>query len=50
MLKLTLERVAWKLLEVRLISTGDQIADGFTQPLTMKKLESFKDNLNLCKL
>jgi len=44
------ERVARKLLEVRLISTEDQIADGFTKALTMKKLASFRDNLNLCKL
>jgi hypothetical protein len=44
------ERVARKLLEVRLISIEDQIADGFTKALTMKKLASFRDNLNLCKL
>jgi hypothetical protein len=44
------ERVARKLLEVRLIPTQDQIADGFTKALTMKKLASFRDNLNLCKL
>jgi hypothetical protein len=33
-------------MEVRLISTGDQVVHGFTKPLTMKKLESFRDNLN----
>jgi hypothetical protein len=44
------ERVAIKLLDVRLISIQDQVADGFTKPLTAKKLESFRDNLNLCKL
>ena len=27
------ERVARKLLEIRFISTGDQVADGFTKPL-----------------
>ena len=44
------ERVARKLLDVRLISTNDQIADGFTKALTKKKMELFRDNLNLCKL
>ena len=44
------ERVARKLLEVRLISTKDQIADGFTKALTTKKTALFRDNLNLCKL
>jgi histone deacetylase 1/2 len=41
------ERVAQKLLNVRLIGTGDQVADGFTKPLTASKLEEFKSNLNL---
>jgi hypothetical protein len=44
------ERVAWKLLDVRVISTNDQIADGFTKALTKKKMDLFRDNLNLCKL
>jgi hypothetical protein len=44
------ERVADKLLDVRIISTDDQVADGFTKPLTTKKLVSFRSNLNLCKL
>jgi hypothetical protein len=44
------ERVARKLLKVRLVSTEDQIIDGFTKALTMKKSASFRDNLNLCKL
>jgi hypothetical protein len=44
------ERVARKLLEVRLISAEDQIVDGFTMALTTKKLASFRDNLNSCKL
>ena len=42
--------MARKLLDVRLISTNDQIADGFTKALTKKKMELFRDNLNLCKL
>jgi hypothetical protein len=44
------KRVADKLLDVRIISTNDQIEDGFTKPLTTKKLVSFRSNLNLCKL
>jgi hypothetical protein len=44
------ERVARKLLDVRLISTDDQVADGFTQPQIEKKLISFGNNLNLCRL
>jgi len=41
------ERVSDKLLDVRIISTNDQIADGFTKPLICRKLEEFRDNLNL---
>jgi histone deacetylase 1/2 len=41
------EHVAQKLLHVRLIRTGDQVADGFTKPLTTQKLEELKSNLNL---
>jgi histone deacetylase 1/2 len=41
------ERVAQKLLEVRFISTGDQLADGFTKALPVVKLKNFRDNLNL---
>jgi hypothetical protein len=41
------EHVAQKLLHVRLIGTGDQVADGFTKPLTTQKLEELKSNLNL---
>jgi hypothetical protein len=44
------ERVARKLLNVRLVSTEDQVADGFTKSQTEKKLISFRNNLNLCKL
>jgi hypothetical protein len=43
------ESEADKLLDV-LISTNDHVADGFTKPITMKKLESSRINLNLCKL
>ena len=41
------ERVARKLLEVRFIPTGDQVADGFTKPLQVRQLQAFKNNLNL---
>jgi histone deacetylase 1/2 len=41
------ERVAQKLLEIRFIHTGDQVADGFTKALPVVKLRQFRDNLNL---
>jgi hypothetical protein len=41
------ERVAQKLLDIRFISTNDQVADGFTKPITALKLKDFKRNLNL---
>jgi histone deacetylase 1/2 len=41
------ERVAQKLLDVKLIGTNDQVADGFTKPLTAYKLQELKRNLNL---
>ena len=41
------ERVAQKLLQIDYVSTGDQVTDGFTKPLTVRKLENFKYNLNL---
>jgi hypothetical protein len=41
------ERVANKLLENRIISSQDQVADGFTKALLIKQLEEFKHNLNL---
>ena len=44
------ERVAQGLLDIRLISTNDQVADGFTKSLTTQKLQNFRHNLNLCKL
>lgn len=40
------ERVTNK---VRLVSTNDQLADGFTKALPVGKLEDFKVNLNLKK-
>jgi hypothetical protein len=44
------ERVFNKLLEIEYISTGDQVADGFTKALLVRLLENFKNNLNLTKL
>ncbi|XP_021317078.1 uncharacterized protein LOC110435636, partial [Sorghum bicolor] len=41
------ERVAQKLLDIRFIATGDQLADGFTKPITASKLNQFRANLNL---
>ena len=41
------ERVADKLLDVRFISSKDQLADGFTKALPVKLLDAFKSNLNL---
>ena len=43
------QRVADKQLQVRIISTDDQVADGFTKPLTEGKLRAFQSNLNLSK-
>jgi hypothetical protein len=41
------ERVAQGSLEVRPISTRDQVAHGFTKPLTLRLLNQFKSNLNM---
>jgi hypothetical protein len=44
------ERVAEKLLDIRFISSGDQVADGFTKSLSTRQLVVFRGNLNLDKL
>jgi hypothetical protein len=41
------DQVMVKLLDVRFISTNDQITDGFTKPLPQHKLLEFKRNLNI---
>jgi histone deacetylase 1/2 len=41
------ERVANKQLEIRFISSKDQVADGFTKALPARPFEDFKNNLNL---
>jgi len=44
------ERVSRKLLEIDFVPSKDQVADGFTKPLTVMSLETFKHNLNLKSL
>jgi hypothetical protein len=44
------ERVARKLLDIRFIPSGDQVADGFTKSLSFRQLVVFRRNLNLHKL
>jgi hypothetical protein len=41
------ERVAQKMLQVRFISSKDQLADIFTKPLPLPLFEACKRNLNL---
>jgi hypothetical protein len=43
------ERVAKRLLDIRFISSRDQVADGFTKPLPSKEFAKFKCILNLYK-
>lgn len=44
------ERVSHEQLDVRFISSEDQVANGFTKALPLKKLIDFRPNLNLTKL
>ena len=41
------ERVAQKKLDIRIISSEDQVADGFTKPQTERRLHEFCNNLNV---
>jgi len=41
------ERVAQKLLDIRFINSGDQLADGFTKVISAQKMREFRFNLNL---
>jgi len=41
------ERVAHKLLDIRFINSGDQVADGFTKAISAAQLRKFRNNLNL---
>jgi hypothetical protein len=45
-----LEQVVKGLLDIKFISTSDQVADGFTKALVAWQLEHFQHNLNLIKL
>jgi hypothetical protein len=45
-----MEQVARKQLDIRFISTGDQVVGGFTNTLSLQKLIKFQHNLNLEKL
>jgi hypothetical protein len=42
-----IERVANNQLVIRVVSSGDQVADGFTKVLSVKKLDELKRNLNM---
>jgi hypothetical protein len=44
------ERVTRKQLDIRFITTRDQLADGFSKPLSRPKLIDFQHNLNLGRL
>lgn len=41
------ERVAQKLLDIRFIHSGDQVADGFTKPIVAARIGKFQNDLNL---
>jgi hypothetical protein len=41
------EQVACKKLEVRFISSGDQLADSFTKLVLAERLRTFRYNLNI---
>jgi hypothetical protein len=41
------EQVMRSLLQIDFVPTGDQVADGFTKPVTVRQLENFKYNLNI---
>lgn len=41
------EQVAQKKLEIRFVSSQDQVADGFTKSLPVRQLQMFRNNLNI---
>jgi hypothetical protein len=43
------EKVARRQLDIRFVSTKDQVADGFTKALGTRLFEQFRTNLNLIK-
>jgi hypothetical protein len=44
------DQVSKRLLDVRFISTDDQLADGFTKALPQQRFHQFSLNLNLVQL
>jgi hypothetical protein len=44
------EQVTRKQLNIRFISTKDQLVEGFTKPMSSQKLLEFQHNLNLSQL
>jgi hypothetical protein len=44
------ERTARKQLDIRFISSKDQLVDGFTKQLYAEKVSNFQHNLNLSRL
>jgi hypothetical protein len=44
------ERVASKELQIRLLSTKDQLVDGLTKPLSQALFKNFRFNLNMTVL
>jgi hypothetical protein len=44
------EQVTQKQLNIRFISTKDQLADGFTKAMSAQQLLHFQHNINLCRL
>jgi hypothetical protein len=44
------DQVLQRRLDVRFISTQDQLADGFTKVVPLRRLLDFRGNLNLVKL
>jgi hypothetical protein len=44
------ERVGSKLLDIKFVSIKDQLADGFTKPLSIRQLEHFRHNLKIDKV
>jgi hypothetical protein len=43
------DQVVKRLMDIRFISTHDDVADGFTNPLPQQRLLEFRGNLNLAK-
>jgi hypothetical protein len=42
-----IERVANNQLVIQVVFSGDQVADGFTKAISVKKLDELKPNLNM---